>query len=59
MKLDMRFAWSVLRIFALLVTAIIFAKNGICIESIGYGAACILTWFIAIYNEKKLIKKEK
>lgn len=59
MKLDMRFAWSVLRIFALLVTVAIFAKNSICMESIGYGAACILTWFIAIYNEKSLAKKEK
>lgn len=58
MKLDMRFAWTMLRIFALLVTIFYVAQNGVNLSFLGYCVACIFTWAIALYNEKKLAVKE-
>lgn len=58
MKLDMRFAWTMLRIFALLVTVFYATQNGVNLSFLGYCVACVLTWAIALYNEKKLTVKE-
>lgn len=58
MKLDMRFGWLMLRIFALLVTVSFLFENGFNPTFIGYCVACILTWVIALRYEKKIAVKE-
>ena len=58
MKLDMKFGWLMLRIFALLVTVFYAAQNGINLSFLGYCVACIFTWAIALRYEKKLAVKE-
>ena len=58
MKLDMRFGWLMLRIFALIVTVSFLIKNGFNATFIGYCVACILTWAIALRHEKKIAIKE-
>ena len=55
MKLDMRFGWLMLRIFALIVTVSFLFKNGFNATFIGYCVACILTWVIALRYERKLL----
>lgn len=58
MKLDMKFGWLMLRIFALLVTVSFLFENGFNLVFIGYCVACILTWAIALRYEKKIVVKE-
>lgn len=58
MKLDIRFGWLMLRIFALIVTVSFLFKNGFNSTFIGYCVACILTWAIALRYEKKIAIKE-
>lgn len=59
MKLDMKFGWLTLRIFALLVTVSFLFKNGLNSAFIGYCVACVLTWVIALRYEKKIAVKNK
>lgn len=58
MKLDMKFGWLMLRIFALLVTVSFLFENGFNLAFIGYCVACVLTWVIALRYEKKIVVKE-
>ena len=58
MKLDMRFGWLMLRIFALLVTVSFLFENGFNSTFIGYCVTCVLTWVIALKYEQKLTVKE-
>ena len=58
MKLDMRFGWLMLRIFAQIDTEYFLFKNGFNSTFIGYCVACILTWVIALRYEKKITVKE-
>ena len=57
MKLDMKFGWLMLRIFALLVTVSFLFENGFNFAFIGYCVACVLTWVIALRYEKKITVK--
>ena len=58
MKLDMKFGWLMLRIFALIVTVSFFFKNGFNVTFIGFCVDFILTWVIALRYEKKITVKE-
>lgn len=58
MKLNMKFGWLMLRIFALLVTVSFLFKNGFNSTFIVYCVACIFTWAIALRYEKKIVVKE-
>lgn len=58
MKLNMKFGWLMLRIFALLVTVSFLFENGFNLAFIGYCIACVLTWAIALRYEKKIVVKE-
>lgn len=58
MKLNMKFGWLMLRIFALLVTVFFLFENGFNLAFIGYCVACVLTWAIALRYEKKIVVKE-